>query len=234
MLTSRSYGLIHNSYGRLFYAVKYVHNKWHTYWNLKRSIELDSNSRIGIHHSTLMNITNSKIIVRNGSLKVGIDFGYFDGGVYDSRKDSCRIYMVNSTLEIEGNVSLFPGVVISAINARVCIKDGTIINGDTHIIALKDIEIGQNCLIAQGVIIRDNDGHKLSTEVGVEADMGIDKVQIGNHCWLGQKAMILKGVILHDNVVVAAGAVVAKSVEENKLVAGVPAKVIKENVKWGA
>jgi acetyltransferase-like isoleucine patch superfamily enzyme len=234
MLTSRSYGLIQIVYSRFFYVIKRIHNRWNSYWTLKKSIQLEGNSKIGIHHSSLFNISNSKIIVRNGALKIGIDFGYFDGGVYDPARDNCRIYMVNSTLEIEGNVSLFPGVVISAINAKVVIKDGTIINGGTHIIALKDIEIGKNCLIAQGVIIRDNDGHKLSTDAGKEVDMGIERVSIGDHCWLGQKAMILKDVILQDNVIVAAGAVVAKSVDANNLVAGVPAKVIKENVKWGA
>jgi len=233
-LTSKYYGPAQIIYGRLFYLVKRVHNKWHTYKSLRRSIQLDGKSTIGIHHSTMFNLSNSKIIVRNGSLKVGIDFGYFDGGVYDSRKDNCRIYMVNSTLEIEGNVSLFPGVVISAINAKVTIKDGTIINGESHIIALKDIEIGQNCLFAQGVIVRDNDGHKLSTEAGEEVNMGIEGVRIGNHCWLGQKSMVLKGTELKENVIVAAGAVVTKSVEANNLVAGIPAKVIKGNVRWSA
>jgi acetyltransferase-like isoleucine patch superfamily enzyme len=234
MLTGRSYGLIYILYGRLFYGIKYINNKWHTYWSLKKSIKLKGKSKIGIHHSTMFNLENSQIIVRDGTFKVGIDFGYFDGGIYDSRKDNCRIYLVNSTLEIEGDVTLFPGVVISAINAKVFIRNGTVINGGTHIVALKSIEIGEHCLIAQGVNIRDNDGHKLSTQANESASMGIEDIKIGNHCWLGQRAMILKGVILHENVIVAAGAVVAKSVETNNLVAGVPAKVIKENVKWGA
>jgi acetyltransferase-like isoleucine patch superfamily enzyme len=233
-LISKYYGPAQIIYGRFFYLIKRVYNKWHTYKSLRKSIQLDEKSTIGIHHSTMFNLSNSKIIVSNGSLKVGIDFGYFDGGIYDSRKDNCRIYMVNSTLEIEGNVSLFPGVVISAINAKVAIKDGTIINGGSHIIAMKDIKIGQNCLLAQGVMIRDNDGHKLSTETGKDVSMGIEGIIIGDHCWLGQRSMVLKGSELKDNVIVAAGAVVTKSVESNNLVAGIPAKVIKENVKWSA
>jgi acetyltransferase-like isoleucine patch superfamily enzyme len=44
--------------------------------------------------------------------------------------------------------------------------------------------------------------------------------------------MILKGVTLHDNVVVAGGAVVSKSVEAGNIVAGVPAKTIKEKINW--
>ncbi|HTA81618.1 MAG TPA: acyltransferase [Bacteroidia bacterium] len=234
MLMSRSYGLLQICYGRLFYSIKYTHNKWNGYWSLKKSIKLIGNSKIGIHHSTMCNIKNSKIIVNNGSLKVGVDYGYFDGGGFDSSKDNCRISLHNSTLEIEGDVTLYAGVTINGINAKIVIKHGTAINGGTQIIALSDIEIGQNCMIAQGVIIRDNDGHKLSTEANAEVDMGIEKVRIGNHCWLGQRSMILKDVILQDNVIVAAGAVVTKSVDANNLVAGVPAKILKENVKWGA
>jgi acetyltransferase-like isoleucine patch superfamily enzyme len=234
MLTGRSYGLIHILYGKLFYTVKYIHNKWNAYWSLKRSIKFEGDSKIGIHHSTMVSLKDSKIIVRNGILKIGVDFGYFDGGSYDSRKDNCRIYLVNSSLEIEGNVSLLPGVVIYAINAKISIKNGTLINGGTHIIALKNIEIGENCLIAQDVNIRDNDGHMLSSQMGEAVNPGIERIQIGNHCWIGQRAMILKGVILQDNVIVGAGAVVSKSVGANNLVAGVPARVIKENVTWGA
>jgi acetyltransferase-like isoleucine patch superfamily enzyme len=234
MLTSRSYGLIQFFYGKFFYIIKRIHNKWSSYWALKKSIQLDGDSKIGIHHSTMFNLINSKIVVRNGSLKVGIDFGYFDAGMYDCTKENCRIYLENSSLEIEGNVSLCPGVVIYGLNARIVIKNGTIVNGGSQIIALKEIEIGEDCLLAQGVIIRDNDGHKLSTKPGEEASKEIEKVNIGNHCWLGQRTMILKGVVLQDNIIVAAGAVVAKSVEANNLVAGVPAKVIKENVKWSA
>ncbi|MFX7739817.1 acyltransferase, partial [Acinetobacter baumannii] len=53
------------------------------------------------------------------------------------------------------------------------------------------------------------------------------KVSIGNHCWIGAKAVILKDVELGDYCVVAAGAVVTKSFPSGSLVAGVPAKLIK-------
>jgi acetyltransferase-like isoleucine patch superfamily enzyme len=45
--------------------------------------------------------------------------------------------------------------------------------------------------------------------------------------------MILKGVNIGNGAIVAAGAVVTKDVPPNCMVAGVPAKIIKENVKWG-
>lgn len=53
-------------------------------------------------------------------------------------------------------------------------------------------------------------------------------VIIGENVWIGSNATILPGVTVGDNSVVAAGAVVTKDVPQNTVVAGVPAKVVKE------
>ncbi|MBA2585639.1 MAG: maltose acetyltransferase, partial [Chthoniobacterales bacterium] len=50
---------------------------------------------------------------------------------------------------------------------------------------------------------------------------------IGDNVWIGMNAVILKGVAIGENSVVAAGAVVTKSVPENCVVAGNPAKIVK-------
>ena len=57
-------------------------------------------------------------------------------------------------------------------------------------------------------------------------------IHIGNRVWIGAGAIITRGVTIGDGAVIAAGAVVTKDVEENTIVGGVPAKVIKkiENV----
>lgn len=57
-------------------------------------------------------------------------------------------------------------------------------------------------------------------------------VCIGNHVWIGQRAMILKGVSIGDGAIIAAGAVVTRDVPAGCLAAGVPAKVIRKNVEW--
>ncbi len=231
-LTRRKYNLFSIIYSRLFYSVKLIHNGFSNYWQVKKSIVLNGNSTIGIHHKTLLSLKNSKIIVNEGSLKVGIDFGYFDGGKYDSKNERCKIYMINSSLEIHGNVSLYPGVLIYAINATIIIRSNTKINGGVEIISLKKIDIGEDCLFAEGIIVRDNDGHKLNSDAKSELDA--QAIKIGNHCWIGQRAMILKGVTLDNNVIVGAGAVVAGNFPPNVAVAGIPARIIKENVSWNA
>jgi acetyltransferase-like isoleucine patch superfamily enzyme len=57
-------------------------------------------------------------------------------------------------------------------------------------------------------------------------------VTIGDHVWLGTRAIILKGVTIGDGALVAAGAVVTKDVPPKTLVGGVPARVIREGVDW--
>jgi len=228
------YNLFSILYSRFFYRIKLLNNKFSNYFEVKKSIVLNGNSTIGIHHKTLLNVKNSKIIVNNGTLKVGIDFGYFDGGKYDSKIDRCKIFMINSTLEIHGNVSLYPGVLIYAINAKIIIRNNTKINGGVEIVALEKIDIGEDCLFAEGIIVRDNDGHKFGTDTILSNELENKEIKIGNHCWIGQRAMLLKGVTLADNVIVGAGAVVSGNIPSNVAVAGIPARIIKENVSWSA
>lgn len=61
-------------------------------------------------------------------------------------------------------------------------------------------------------------------------------VRIGRNCFIGANSLILPGVTIGDQVVVAAGSVVTKDVESNNIVAGNPAKTIKSGIattKWG-
>lgn len=102
-----------------------------------------------------------------------------------------------------------------------------------HITALKSIRIGDGLLTGRFVYIGDNSHGGLSEE---EKEVSPTKrklttkggVSIGNNVWLGDKVTVLGGVSIGDNVIVAANSVVTKDVPSNCIVAGVPAKVIKE------
>ena len=58
-------------------------------------------------------------------------------------------------------------------------------------------------------------------------------IEIGRHVWIGSGVKILKGVKIADNTVIAANSVVAESIlEENVLIAGNPAHIIKRSITW--
>ena len=98
----------------------------------------------------------------------------------------------------------------------------------SRIYSASSISVGSDTVIADYVVIRDSNGHTL------EGSDNISPIKIGQHVWIGARAIVLKGVTIGDGAVIAAGSVVTSDVPPNSLVAGVPAKVIRNNVKWYA
>ncbi len=133
----------------------------------------------------------------------------------------------DSELVTEGTARLFYGADILLFKgAKLKIGNETYINGDCRIRCQESITIGNFCAISHDFTVMDSDFHKLNGEKKVKP------VVIGNHVWIGTRVTILKGVTIGDGAVIAAGSVVTKDVPANTMVAGVPAKVIKENVNW--
>ena len=89
------------------------------------------------------------------------------------------------------------------------------------------IYLGDNLLMGPGVSIQAaNHGTKLGTPMTFQERSQRDIV-IGNDCWLCSDVTITAGVNIPDGCIIAAGAVVTKSIEEpNSIVGGVPAKII--------
>jgi len=121
--------------------------------------------------------------------------------------------------------------------AFVEVKDGALLelqggNGyasrDLQIECRERITIGPGAAIGPGVMIRDNDGHPLTTE-GHQSTL---PVTIGRRVWIGAKAIILKGVTIGEGSIVAAGSIVTHDIPAHCLAAGVPAKVVREGVSW--
>ncbi len=57
-----------------------------------------------------------------------------------------------------------------------------------------------------------------------------NSIVIGENCWLGANSIILPGVTIGDNVIVAAGAIVTKSFDSNVTIGGCPAKIINKSI----
>ena len=84
----------------------------------------------------------------------------------------------------------------------------------------KDITIGDESFVAVGAMILTHDYCRSLYK----------KTTIGKNCFIGARSIILPGVTIGDQVIVGAGSVVTKDVKSNCIVAGNPAKIIKENI----
>ena len=134
------------------------------------------------------------------------------------------------------NTSLTTAVkFVTGINGIIKIGDNCDLNG-TCMVAYDAIEIGDNCQFASSSIISDTDFHPVEKNARIAQMQGLPfshelvnkkKIVIGNNVWIGWGAIVLKGVKIGDNSIVAAGAVVVSSVPENVIVAGNPAKIVK-------
>lgn len=134
----------------------------------------------------------------------------------------------HSRIEVEDNFIIHSGCDIRLQKGAVLRLGSGYINNKVTIRCFKEINIGKNVAISENVTIWDTDAHIM---VGKEHEM-TKPVNIGNHVWIGNNVTILKGVTIGDGAVIAAGAVVNKDIPSSCLAGGVPAKVLKENIKW--
>lgn len=117
-------------------------------------------------------------------------------------------------------------------NAVVRIGGGTYFSPYVRLISASKVSIGERCAIGWGTEIVDTDFHTISAPGRSEARG--DGVRIGDRVWIGSNVRILRGATLADGCVVAAGSVVTKRFDTpNCLLAGVPARVVRESVGWG-
>lgn len=157
----------------------------------------------------------------------------FENRVPVSVRGPLRIVKRNGSIQVGEFTEFWPNVKLSCYGrsqhdqASIRIGSRCSIGDRTEIHSGKSVVIGNNVIIAWDCVIMDRDYH--STDQGTEV---LKPVTIGNNVWIGCKAIILKGVTIGEGAVVAAGAVVTKDVAPFTLVAGNPARVIREVAGW--
>ena len=128
------------------------------------------------------------------------------------------------------------------LRITIAIGQNCWIGGGGSISAAQSITIGDFCAISKDVEVRDNNSHPLDPlerraslsnardgwNLGNWYDSEISPIVIGNDVWIGRRSLILKGVRIGDGAVVAAGAVVTKDVLPLTVVAGNPARCVKQ------
>lgn len=124
---------------------------------------------------------------------------------------------------IDETVALFPPVYIN-YGKHLSIGTNVFINFNCTFLSLGGIVIENNVLVGPDVKII-SEGHPLSPAERQSLVPG--KIHIKQSAWIGAGAIILPGISIGENAVVAAGAVVTKNVPANAVVAGIPAKIIR-------
>lgn len=113
-------------------------------------------------------------------------------------------------------LAVLPGTTFTSL-ARFTLAEG------------KDVIVGRECMFAGDVIVSNTDGHPIFDFEGNRLNIGQDII-IGHHVWLGRSANVMKGAFIDSGAIVGAHSVVTGSVPPHTVVAGVPARPLREGV----
>ena len=114
------------------------------------------------------------------------------------------------------------------------IGDRCVIGRGSHIVAHQSVVIGDDVWTGPYIYITDQNHGYADPHTPIGQQFPVNRpVSIGNGCWLGAGAIILPGASIGENVVVAAGSVVRGEIPDRCVVAGVPAKVVREHTDAG-
>ena len=165
------------------------------------------------------------------SAKINLNNGHLSINRYVTKKDpfigNIELYE-NSEINVDHTFFIHSGCDVMVFkNAKLNLGSGYI-NRYAKIRCYSAITIGNDVAISENVSIWDSDAHTIK---GKE-HFATQTVVIGNHVWIGANVTILKGVTIGNDAIIASGSVVTKDIPAKCLAAGIPAKVIRENVKW--
>ena len=172
---------------------------WRGFWRLKK-LGIRWQLRAAQHIGNEIELSGPVIIENRGRIHIG------DRAIFDSKWYK-PIYIQAATPE-----------------AELTIENNVFINYGTEISLAREILIGAYALIGIDCLIYDTDWHSID---GLDEYVSVAPTRIGRGVWLGARVIVLRGVIIGDNTVVAANSVVTRSLPNNVLAGGSPARVIR-------
>jgi len=141
----------------------------------------------------------------------------------------------NHKISIGKNCIIKMGVIwIEDENCSLIIGDDTTIE-DVHFGITEPnskIEVGNDCMFSSGIRILTGDSHSILALQTLKRINYAGNVKIDSHVWVGQDVLILKGVEIAHDTIIGSRSIITKNQGPNSIVAGAPAKQIKENVTW--
>lgn len=168
---------------------------------------------------------NSRIYIKDGNLEIGVN------KLKGSKAETYVRLRQGSVWKANNGCAISYGSTIEILHDGRLQSEYFTMNSFSTLIAKKDIELGNDVMIARNVVIFDSDFHPVRYE-GRNSECS-EKVKIGNHVWIGANAIILKGVDIGDNSMVSANTLVAKTVMPDTLVGNQGKLIIlKRGIHW--
>lgn len=191
---------------------------WITYnisSNKNNSVVIE-NSKVS-HCSFNVNGSNNKIVIKNNADVAYCNFSIFGDSneiIFDGNKGI--VNLIN-----RGNNNIISIGKDTSMETVYMVSMG----------CNNSIEIGKECMFSGDVEVWNTDSHLITDENG-NAQNPSKPVSIGDRVWVGKHVKILKGVSIGDDSVLGMNAVVTHTVPSNSIVAGNPARIVKNGVKW--
>ncbi len=139
----------------------------------------------------------------------------------------------NNKLLIGKNVRWTGHILIVGNGRTVQIGEQTTAQGVYILSRDEDVSIGSDCMFSREIEIRSTDVHKIYSLESGERLNNAQKITIGNHVWIAARAILSKGSAIPDGCVIGAGSFVNKPfTEPNAILAGTPAKIVKQHIRW--
>lgn len=125
-------------------------------------------------------------------------------------------------------------IILTGSNSTISLEGGTSSTGTIYMTAFEgsSISVGKDCMFAGGVQIRADDAHPI---FDVKTGQRVNRsrpVQIGDHVWLCEGAVILNGSEIGSGSIIGTRSIVKGKITNNCVAAGSPARVTRKNVAW--
>ena len=139
----------------------------------------------------------------------------------------------NSTIEIGKNFQGKIKIMSYGQNANLKIGENNYICDLKVLLNGNKLEIGNGCLISNNVEILTDCHSVLYFETKELLNKALEPIKIGNYVWIGQNVTMTKNTQIPNNCIIGINSTVTKKFEkENCIIAGNPAKIVKENITW--
>lgn len=162
---------------------------------------------------------NNKIVIDDGVYLLNVRITVSGDNNIVKISPKSRLYNVDLRIDGTDNEFYF-GVNAGVREADILIKEG------------RKVIVGDDSMLSYGINIRTTDSHSIiDGDTGERINPARDVI-VGEHCWISQNVTLLKGAKIGDHSIVGFGSICSREYPGHCIIAGIPGKIIKENIDW--